>query len=44
MKTRIRRFFHISDDAMDVICCSSMAIFAFAEVWAIIWFFAIVNN
>lgn len=44
MKTRIKQFFHISDDAMDVICCSSMAIFVFAEVWAIIWLLAIVNN
>ena len=44
MKTRIRRFFHISDDAMDVICCASMAIFAFAEIWAIIWLLAIFNN
>ena len=44
MKTRIKQFFHISDDAMDVICCASMAIFIFAEVWAIIWFFFFFTN
>lgn len=43
MKTKIKHLFNIDDDTVDVVFCTLLGIGIFAETYALIWFFAIIN-
>lgn len=43
MKTKIRHLFNMEDDTVDVVFCTLLGIAFFIEMYALIWFFAIIN-